>query len=1556
MKRRVLAILLSASMLLTMSPRISWAAEGATGTNLALTATASASYTNTYNKESEPRMNDGELAAADPATGWNSWGSPDTADKAILTWEEPQQISSARVMWWADGGGVLWPASAYLEYLDGEEWKKLADVGTAHGETDSNTVWNVVNFDSVTTNSIRIVATKAEGSSGVGIGEWEVYHGTQEESAATEQEKTALQNSITSAEGKYSQADYTAKSWSAYTGALQAAKDVLAKENPTEQEVLAAASDLNQAIKGLTDKASENNLAREATATAGYTNTYVANGEKNLNDGKLATSDPSTSWNSWGAADEKYPMPLTLTWTEPQKMCSTRVMWWSDNGGVEWPVEAMLQYLDNGEWKDIRKVALAHGDANGANGVWNVVNFDEITTTGLRILVKKKTSGSTGVGVSEWEVFDQKLKVELTGAEIQGKDKLAPGESTKLVGEILPDDLVNEVSYEWSITSGSDIISIDGSTTSAEATVKAAKEGTANVHLKVTKDDVVKESDLEIRVRTDKVESIDPYITSTAAGVAPILPDTVVVNGVEFDAPSEPATSVNNNVQYGETFNSKLLPVTWEKVDASSYAKAGSTFTVKGKVNYKGTDYDAEAKITVKAPVAAGTANSTVTFENVQFENSFWTKRQEVNAMTSLGVGIGHIEEASGGEPNFDNAIKKLNGEAYEPFSGYVFQDSDIYKSLEAIAYTLSATQNDKSPEVIAKRKELSDKVESWIQKIEKVQYADGYIGTMFTLRSSVYVGGGKPGTHRWWEFSNHEMYNAGHFLEAVVAYTRYREGIGQPDYRLYVAGRRFANEIVTLFGPGGSRHEVPGHEEIELALVKFGKLAEEYEGEGAGQAYYDTAKLLIDRRGEAQNLRDSAYKAGTYSQDQTPIQHETNAVGHAVRANYYYTGITDIATILPEGDTDRDAYIKSLDTIWDSVTSKKTYITGGIGASTATSDSEGFGADYDLPPDHSYIEICAAIAAANWNQRMNLLHEDGKYADMVEKNLYNSILVGENLDGNMFFYSSLLRVAGGNGRSSWFACACCPPNLMRTIAAASGYMYTVHNKSIFVNMYSGSTGKIKVDGTDVTLKQETMYPWDGAVKLTVGLPTSVSQKNFALKLRIPGWVNEQKNKKVTIKVGGKEITGSDAEVVNGYVTIDRAWSNGDVVTLDIPMEIRRTESDEHVTSTQGMIALQRGPIVYCMEKAGNVELNPSISNFDPLNFVIPRDASLKAEYKSDLLNGCVEITGDVKYNDGSQTVDAKLQAIPYYAWNNRGDDAVYESGKVENNSSKMLIWTNAVGTAGTPADINTVQLSAAISAADSLKEADYTADTWKAFTDALDAVKKVAANANATQAELDAAQAKLDAAVSGLKAKSSNEGGQGGQGGQTEDPVVEVKVAAPTSVKAAWAGKTSVSITWKKSANAVSYNVYRSYKKNGSYQKIASNVKAASYKDTKATAGKTAYYVVSAVNGKVETKSSAAAVKVLKAPTGLKAKAKGKKVTVSFKKVAGANGYQIVQSKKKNKSFKSMAVLKSVSKVKATKKLKKGTYYFKVRAYATVNGKKVYTAYTKVVKAKVKK
>ncbi len=1013
-----------------------------------------------------------------------------------------------------------------------------------------------------------------------------------------------------------------------------------------------------------------------------------------VNDGALATN-AGTAWDTWNA-QESYPLACTLTWDVPMVISSVKVMWWADNpnltaeDNVTFPKSASLEYYDaiedkwipitgmtneKGEstdtvgvlWGKENEAAPLSGNSegytNGTNRYWNQVTFSQpIGTTALKLMVNRNGSGKNGIGVGQWEATGCEMTAdwgELMGASIGGMSKLTIDDTVTFDGAALPVGLEN-AQYEWKIISGN-CIKIEGEANSSRVIIKALETGTAIIGLTVTHEG--RKCSVEKEIIAEEIKSIDRYITSTAAGIAPILPKKVAANGLRFDEPTTHAIG-NKGFDFAEEFNSKPVDVQWDysSFEEKDYAKVGDKFTIKGTVTYGGRSYDAYADITVREKAIVPEANSTVTFENVTLTDEFWLPKQKVNAINSINKGILEIEKRTGGEPNFVNSIKKLKGESYDPFEGFVFQDTDIYKSIEAISYTLSVIDKDTDPELVAQREKLEKKLAYWISLIEQVQYADGYINTCFTLRADKPYAGA-PETHRFRYMFNHEMYNLGHFYEGVVAYTRYQmgtKGIEDADYSLYVVAKRSAQQIVDLFGPGGSRNEVPGHEEIELALVRLAKLTDELEGKGAGDDYIATAKLLVDRRGDSGDVRESGYQQGHYAQDNANVKDIDEAVGHAVRACYFYTGVTDIAALLPEGDEDRKAYLKSMDRIWDSITYTKTYITGGIGVA---SHNESFGRVYELPNDDSYCETCASIALANWNQRMNLVHEDTKYIDEMERALYNGVLVGVNLEGNLFYYDSRLENNGSNtkARSEWFGCACCPPNLMRTIAKLSEYMYTVHGDTFFVNMYIDSQGKINIGGTSTEVIQKTKYPWEGAVKLTL---SPEAAKSFTVKLRIPGWVNAQKNKTVTVKINGEAV---DATATNGYVTITREWNKGDEIMIDMPMEIRLTEADPNVTTNAGKIAIERGPIVYCMEKAGNAQINND-GDFDPLKLIVSENAELIANYSPDLLNGVVEINGTVSYEDGRSI---RMQAIPYYAWNNRGDDGV----QGQNCSSKMLVW-----------------------------------------------------------------------------------------------------------------------------------------------------------------------------------------------------------------------------------------------------------------------------------------
>jgi len=1046
------------------------------------------------------------------------------------------------------------------------------------------------------------------------------------------------------------------------------------------------------------------NVALLARVDVPHSNGGVAS---NINNGIISTSyNPSTTWNTWGTTigTESNPFYVTLVWDEPYILQSMRVMWWVyiDNG-VHWPRSCRVEYLslESGQWVDLGPVGTDHkGEPNrGASGwvfndVWNEVIFTTpIKTTSLRLrVVANKNSGtSPGFGINEWEVYGFESEPELISVSISGKSSLGVGIQEEYTASVVSPRLEG-VTYEWSVDNNN--AKIVGSPTGNKAMVEGLAEGTATISVKAKHPSGVQEAVGTFNVQVREIKPLT-YKTATAAGRPPILPKRVVMQGIQFDTPT-PSAVGNNGFNFGEEFNDSLIPVErWDEVPESAYAadKIGTTFTVNGNVRYGGKDFPVTAEITVNPPLEAPTFNNSVTSEHVKLNDVFWSPKQRTNALDSLDTAIDRLARTSGtggGESNFTGAIARLNGQQPEvDYIGYVFQDTDIYKTLEAMAYTLFAIDKDTDPEMVAQKAKLKAKIDQWIGYIEAVQYADGYINTCFTMRSNTSAGGAGTGQWRWRYFERHEMYNIGHLLEAVVAYTRYSEGTGLGDYRLYEVGKRAADHIVDLFGPGGKRNEVPGHEEIELALMKFARLVEEFEGQGTGQKYRDTAKLLIDRRGtggQGGRNRESGYSGGTYSQDATRLVDEVQAVGHAVRAAYYYTGATDVAASLPEDHPDRIAYLNVLDRINERLVNRNQYITGGVGSSQPGASSEGFGSDYALSNMRSYCEICAAIAVANWNQRMNLVHEDAKYADYYEKALYNAILVGVNLSGGLFYYSTLLHVPGGsNGtslsnRSSWFGCACCPPNLMRTIANIGGYMYTVNKDKVFVNLYAGSTSDVNVQGTNVQIDQVTNYPWEGNVLLTV---KPEIEKEFTLNIRIPGWLKAQKYQQVTIKVNGQSIDSTPNE--KGYVPITMNWPvEGTTIEIDIPMEIRFTEPDNNVHNTSSTIgsnrnrvAIERGPIVYCLETPGL----PGGSFNNATQVTIPRDIQFTATWRPELLRGVVELKGTALYGNNNQEVEIRM--TPYYAWNNRGNDPTHlgSSGSV-NNCSSMVIWLNSTGDA----------------------------------------------------------------------------------------------------------------------------------------------------------------------------------------------------------------------------------------------------------------------------------
>ncbi|MGV8133696.1 MAG: glycoside hydrolase family 127 protein [Mangrovibacterium sp.] len=587
-----------------------------------------------------------------------------------------------------------------------------------------------------------------------------------------------------------------------------------------------------------------------------------------------------------------------------------------------------------------------------------------------------------------------------------------------------------------------------------------------------------------------------------------------------------------------------------------------------------------------------------VPFNHVRINDSFWSPRIKAHALNTLQTCIIQTRDSTSRISNFEKAagLQKGNHE------GFYFDDSDVYKAMEGIAYSLITNPN---PEYEA----LLDK---WISLIAKSQQTDGYLNTYYTLNHP---------DKRWTDMEKHEMYCGGHMIEAAVAYS---QATGKTTF-LEVA-RKFADHLYNTFGPG-KRHWVPGHEEIELALVKL------YHATN-NMKYLDLAHWLLEERGHGHGKGDiweKSHWGPAYCQDDVPVSEIADIKGHAVRAMYLFTGMADVAA-----EKHIPGYIEALKRVWEDVTCRNMYITGGIGGSGS---NEGFTEDYDLPNKTAYCETCASIGMVFWNNRMNLLSKDAKYADVLERALYNGVLSGVNLDGNLFFYVNPLESDGGHHRQQWFGCACCPSNLSRFIPSVGSYIYLESDNELFVNLYMGNETNLEINETRIKFKQVTDYPWDGKIVFQVDPEKPVS---FNLKLRIPGWC-----KSFQALLNGKILNTQSVE--NGYLSIQNSWKKGDKVTLSLDMPVEKIKADERISENTGKRAVQRGPLVYCLEQTDNRNVNPD-------EIAIDQDAVfsvLSGEGK--LENMRILIT---------KNKDHELTFVPYFAWDNR------EPGK-------MKVWVD---------------------------------------------------------------------------------------------------------------------------------------------------------------------------------------------------------------------------------------------------------------------------------------
>lgn len=610
-----------------------------------------------------------------------------------------------------------------------------------------------------------------------------------------------------------------------------------------------------------------------------------------------------------------------------------------------------------------------------------------------------------------------------------------------------------------------------------------------------------------------------------------------------------------------------------------------------------------------------------VPFPAVKIDDAFWGPRFETNRKVTVWYDFQKCEE-TGRIDNFAKAGGLMKGE----FKGIPFDDSDVYKVIEGAAYTLATHPDPK----------LDRYLDDLIAKIAAAQEPDGYLYSARRLFPAEKMPG-MSGKERWTNLrASHELYNVGHLYEAAVAHF-----LATGKRALLDVALKNADMLCQTFGPGKVQVP-PGHEEIEIGLAKL------YRVTGRSE-YLDLARYYIDIRGREET--HALYGPG--AQDHEPVVEQREAVGHAVRAGYLYSGVADVAAL-----TGEKAYIDAIGRLWDDVVTRKLHLTGGIGARRA---GEAFGDAYELPNGSAYLETCAAIANALWNHRMFLLHGDGRYLDVLERTLYNGFLSGVSLSGDRFFYPNPLEAdghakfnQGHHERAPWFGCSCCPVNVVRFIPSIAGYLYAVQGDALFVNLYAGSQSTVKVAGTEVALKQETRYPWAGLVRVSV---EPAAPAAFELRLRIPGWARnepvpgdlyryaEAAGGPPALTVNGQPVA---LEMERGFARIRRTWQKGDAVALDLPMPVRRVLAHEAVKENRGRYAVERGPLVYCAEGADN--------GGEVLAKVPGAEVSFATRERPDLLGGMVTIQlTPVGKGDA-------LTLIPYYAWANRGPN-------------EMIVW-----------------------------------------------------------------------------------------------------------------------------------------------------------------------------------------------------------------------------------------------------------------------------------------
>ena len=601
-----------------------------------------------------------------------------------------------------------------------------------------------------------------------------------------------------------------------------------------------------------------------------------------------------------------------------------------------------------------------------------------------------------------------------------------------------------------------------------------------------------------------------------------------------------------------------------------------------------------------------------VPFTAVKVTDGFWGQRLRASRETTIPLAFSKCEE-TGRYDIFVKAKQQMDADHNLGFrvGGFSFDDTDVYKTIEGASYILQTYPDPK----------LKAYIDSVLVIVAAAQEPDGYLYTARTMNPEHPHNWAGP--ERWSKVEelSHEFYNLGHMVEGAIAHY---QATGQRNF-LDIA-IRYADCVCAAIGPGKDQLvRVPGHQIAEMALAKLYTVT-------GDRKYLDEAKFFIDMRGRT-DRRDA------YSQAHLPVTEQDEAVGHAVRAEYFYSGLADVAAL-----TGEKSYIDAIDRIWENMVSKKTYITGGVGS---RHDGEAFGADYELPNLSAYCETCAAIGNVYTNYRMFLLHGESKYYDVLERSLYNALIDGVSLDGGTFFYPNPLESDGSHERQAWFGCACCPSNICRFIPSVPGYVYAVKDNSLYVNLYMANTMDVEVEGRKVSMSQETSYPWNGDIKVKIN--RNSHRKPFTLKLRIPGWVQGEvmpgglyqyvdgKQLSFSVLVNGEDAGGSITD--DGYYTIGRKWEKGDEIDIHFDMEPRMVEADARVEADLGRVAIERGPLVYCAEWPDNA--------FSVREAQIPEKARFNVVEKPDMLFGIDQLV--------TSTPDGPLTLIPYYAWAHRG-------------------------------------------------------------------------------------------------------------------------------------------------------------------------------------------------------------------------------------------------------------------------------------------------------------